>query len=84
MSEKSNPMGRRKALELAKKHGLKLNTNTEVVNKILNALDRTSSQLGHRYCPCSVLKAEDTICPCKEFRDDTSSKKCHCGLYIRE
>lgn len=36
------------------------------------------------YCPCRLVKNEDTKCICKEFRELIESKKsgrCHCGLY---
>lgn len=36
------------------------------------------------YCPCSPIKTEDTICPCKEFRESVELEKpCHCGLYVK-
>lgn len=35
------------------------------------------------YCPCSLIKNEDTKCMCKEFRESTELGECHCGLYIR-
>lgn len=31
------------------------------------------------YCPCSLVRNEDTKCPCKQFREEG---KCHCGLYV--
>lgn len=37
------------------------------------------------YCPCSVVKNEDTKCMCKAFRDQIKqgiSGYCHCGLYM--
>lgn len=33
------------------------------------------------YCPCAVLKNEDTKCMCKEFREQTEPGLCHCGRY---
>lgn len=39
------------------------------------------------YCPCSLVKNEDTRCMCKEFRDMIDRGEtgtCHCGLYIAE
>jgi ferredoxin-thioredoxin reductase catalytic subunit len=84
MTEKSNTLGRKNALKTAEENGFKLNPDDNVVNRILNALDKASLNLGKRYCPCSILKSDDTVCPCKEFRKDKEAKKCHCGLYIRE
>jgi ferredoxin-thioredoxin reductase catalytic subunit len=33
------------------------------------------------YCPCLLIKNEDTKCPCKDKREN---KKCICGLFIEE
>ena len=32
------------------------------------------------YCPCTVLKNEDTKCMCKEFKEQESGL-CHCGRF---
>ena len=34
------------------------------------------------YCPCRLLKNEDTKCMCKEFREQEEGE-CHCGLYVK-
>ncbi len=34
------------------------------------------------YCPCKLLKNDDTKCMCKEFREQKEGE-CHCGLYIK-
>lgn len=34
------------------------------------------------YCPCKLVKTEDTKCMCKEFREQEAGE-CHCGLYIK-
>lgn len=35
------------------------------------------------YCPCKLLKIDDTKCMCKEFRDQATEGYCHCGLYYK-
>lgn len=35
------------------------------------------------YCPCAIEKNEDTLCMCKEFREQDSGV-CHCGRYEKE
>lgn len=35
------------------------------------------------YCPCALEKNEDTLCMCKQFREQ-SIGYCHCGLYYKE
>lgn len=33
------------------------------------------------YCPCTVIKNEDTKCMCKEFKEQTTTGICHCGRF---
>lgn len=35
------------------------------------------------YCPCSPIKADETKCMCKTFRDQNTPGYCHCGLYFK-
>ena len=35
------------------------------------------------FCPCRLVKNENTKCMCKEFREQESGE-CHCGLYVKE
>lgn len=35
------------------------------------------------FCPCTIVRNEDTKCMCKEFRE-MKEGICHCGLYIKE
>jgi len=46
------------------------------VEVIRNALEKNDG-----YCPCSLVKSEDTKCMCKSFRDQNTPGACHCGLY---
>lgn len=39
---------------------------------------------NNNYCPCAIIKTEDTKCPCKEFREQTETGECNCGLYVKE
>lgn len=32
------------------------------------------------YCPCAIVKNEDTKCMCKEFREQVTGD-CHCGRF---
>ena len=34
------------------------------------------------YCPCTVVKNEDTKCMCREFKEQTSGV-CHCGRFVK-
>jgi len=57
---------------------IKLNEDREYVAEIRKAL-----KANNGYCPCSLVKNQDTKCMCKEFRE-MESGMCHCGLYIKE
>lgn len=46
--------------------------------KIVKAIETKLKEDPH--CPCRLDKNEDTLCPCKEFREQEIGK-CHCGLY---
>ena len=56
---------------------IKLVDNQDVVNDIKKRLKENDG-----YCPCKIIKNEDTKCICKEFREQKSGE-CHCGLYIK-
>jgi ferredoxin-thioredoxin reductase catalytic subunit len=73
----------------AKKHGLALNPDNELVEKILRALLLREEKLGCRYCPCRIVtgnKEEDKkiICPCAHTLEEVEQKgECLCRLFIR-
>lgn len=33
------------------------------------------------YCPCAIENTPDTLCMCKEFREQDKPGLCHCGRY---
>lgn len=35
------------------------------------------------YCPCAIEQTPDTLCPCKEFRDQEGLGECRCGRYAK-
>lgn len=35
------------------------------------------------YCPCTVIKNEDTKCMCKEFKEQNEPGECHCGRFLK-
>lgn len=58
---------------------IRLNPDEEKVAAVRKALKENDG-----YCPCAVLKTDDTKCMCKYFREQIAqgiSGKCHCGLY---
>ena len=50
-----------------------LNPNIKFRNIVIEAIKDNDG-----YCPCSLIKSEDTKCKCKEARENNN---CHCGLY---
>lgn len=53
-----------------------LNPNEKAVAAIRKRLEITGG-----YCPCISEQNEDTICPCKKFREE---QECCCTLYVEE
>ena len=47
----------------------------EIDKSIKNLVDNNGG-----YCPCAIFKNDDTLCPCKEFREQEYGV-CTCGRY---
>lgn len=56
---------------------IKVNEDTELVKRIRERLEANGG-----YCPCRLIKNDDTKCMCKEFLEGGIGE-CHCGLYIK-
>lgn len=56
---------------------IKVNSDKELVTRIREKLKENGG-----YCPCRLVKNEDTKCICKEFLEQEEGM-CHCGLYIK-
>ena len=58
------------------------NSDEKIVKAIREGLKKKDG-----YCPCRVLKTEDTVCMCKEFREQIADPNfegyCHCRLYYK-
>ena len=57
---------------------IRSNPNRELLKEIREKLKENDG-----YCPCKIVKNEDTKCICKEFIEQGLGP-CHCGLYIKE
>lgn len=59
------------------------NEDRKVVDAIREGLKKKN---GH--CPCRLEETEDTMCMCKEFREQIADPEfegfCHCRLYYKE
>lgn len=53
-----------------------LSKDVELVSQIRKKLKENGG-----YCPCKIVHNEDTMCICKEFREQQTAGECHCGLY---
>ena len=62
---------------------IKLNSDKELVDKINKELDKNYILYGKRYCPCAIIKDDDSVCICKEFREQEFDGPCNCGKYIK-
>lgn len=61
---------------------IKIKQNKQCAEEIKNKLKQNDG-----YCPCQLLRNEDTKCPCKDFKnmiDEQIVGECHCGLFIIE
>lgn len=56
---------------------IKLNDDKNLVEEIKKRIKDNNG-----YCPCRLIKNDDTKCMCKEFREQEEGE-CHCGLYIK-
>lgn len=54
------------------------NPNTEELKEIVEAVEANEG-----YCPCETDKNKDTLCPCKNFRENPTVDFCHCGRYYK-
>lgn len=61
---------------------IRFNNNEKVVNAIREGLKKKD---GH--CPCKLEQTEDTMCMCREFREQIANPEfegyCHCMLYYK-
>lgn len=55
---------------------MKLNPDKEELTRIALEIKNNDG-----YCPCMLIKSEDTKCPCKDRRE---KEICICGLYIND
>lgn len=57
--------------------------NKELWETVQKGLQANKEKYGKRYCPCSFIRNNNTVCMCKEFRDAPSGTTCHCGIYTK-
>ena len=35
------------------------------------------------YCPCKLERSQDSLCICREFREQNEEGECCCGRYVK-
>jgi len=62
---------------------IRLNPDEEIVRVVKEGLKERRG-----YCPCRLERSEDTICMCREFKEQIADPDfegyCHCMLYYKE
>lgn len=57
---------------------IKISDDKELVEAVQQKLKENGG-----YCPCKLIKTEDTKCMCNDFLNQEKLGECHCGLYIK-
>lgn len=59
-----------------------LNPDQDIVKSLKDKMKENGG-----YCPCRLVRNEDTKCMCKEFREQIADPEyegyCHCMLYYK-
>jgi ferredoxin-thioredoxin reductase catalytic chain len=76
----------KRAAEHAEQNGLKLNDDTERVEKVIGLMTMNHSDTGSFFCPCKqshpLDPGSDVICPCPELPDEIiADGHCYCRLF---
>lgn len=62
---------------------IRLNDDANYVSKLRAVMEKNGG-----YCPCRILRNEDNLCVCTEFRNQIADPEfegfCHCKLYYKE
>lgn len=62
---------------------IRVNENEELVKIVREGLKKKDN-----HCPCKIEVSDDTICMCKEFKEQIADPDfegyCHCMLYYKE
>lgn len=55
-----------------------INPDSATYKEVTEAVEENNG-----YCPCAIVKNEDTRCPCREFREQQTEGECHCGRFVK-
>ena len=62
---------------------VKTTSDKELLKIVQEGLAKNKKLYGKRYCPCRIEHTDDTVCMCKEFREQAVGTTCHCGIYTK-
>jgi hypothetical protein len=54
------------------------NPDVEFFNKISQAVKDNQG-----YCPCLIEQNEETLCICRDFKEQDGEGYCHCRRYLK-
>ena len=54
------------------------NPDKDIYEEVTKAVENNSN-----YCPCKLIKTDDTKCICKEFKEQTEPGECCCGRFVK-
>jgi ferredoxin-thioredoxin reductase catalytic chain len=81
---------RKRAENDAKAKGYYLTPDPELLQDLLEGLQKNEERYGYPSCPCRLASGKleldrDIICPC-DYRDPDVEEygQCYCGLYVRK
>jgi len=80
---------KRQSEEHARKVGINLNPNEEIVNGMIKGLLQKKEKFGEIYCPCRIVtgdeeKDKEIICPCVFHRGEIELEgHCKCNLFVK-
>jgi len=81
---------RKRAENDAKTYGYYLTSDKEILQDLLEGLQRNEERYGYPSCPCRLASGKieydrDIICPC-DYRDPDIEEHgfCYCALYVRK
>ena len=46
---------------------IKVTSNKEIRDTVLAGLKKNKDKYGKKYCPCSLVREDDTVCMCKSL-----------------
>ena len=63
---------------------IELSSKKSLVKLIIKGLNNNKEKHGEYYCPCRVVRTEQTVCPCTScLKDVEENGSCHCNLFVK-